>query len=72
MVKFTEFVQAAQGEVVEGLFGPVLSVRVVKPSNDVEDTVPFPGAAHNLVDIVLLALLDIVGFVQDFRRFRRS
>ena len=35
MVKFAEFVQAAWGEVVEGLFGPVLSVSVVEPSHEV-------------------------------------
>jgi len=72
LLKFAKFAQAASGEVVEGLFGPVFLVQVVKPSNEVEDVAPFFGAAHNLVDIVLLALLDIVGFVQDFRGVRRS
>ena len=61
-VKFAEFVQASWGEVVEGLFCPVLSVWIVEPLNEVEDAVSFLGAAHDLIDIVLLALLDVVGF----------
>ena len=72
LVKFAKFAQAAWGEVVKELFGPVFLVQVVKPSNEVEDVAPFFSAAHNLVDIVLLALLDIVGFVQDFTGVRWS
>ena len=51
-VKFAEFVPASWGEVVEGLFGPVLSVWVVEPSDEVEDAASFLGAAHDLVDVV--------------------
>ena len=62
LVEFSELVQAAQGEVVKRLFGPVLMVRIVEPSDEVEDVASFLDAAHNLVNVVLLALFDVVGF----------
>jgi hypothetical protein len=37
-VKLAEFFQTIWGEVVEGLFGPIISVRIVEPLHDIQDT----------------------------------
>jgi len=66
-VKFSEFFQASCRKVVERLLYPVPSVRVVVPFYEVHDTAPSFGAAYDLVDVVLLALLDIVCFLKHLR-----
>ena len=61
-VKLSEFLRTAYRiEVVVWLFGPVLSVRVVKPLHQVQDVAPFLRAPKGLVNIVFLTLFDIVG-----------
>jgi hypothetical protein len=60
LVEFTEFVQTARGEVVEGLFRSVLPVGVVEPLHKVEDASTTLGRTHHFFDIVLLALFDVV------------
>jgi len=59
-VKLSELLQTAYRKVVEWLFRPVLSVWIVEPFHEVHDVAPVFGVAHDLIDIVFLALLDIV------------
>jgi len=60
-VKLLKFLQTAYRKVVVWLFRPVFLVGVIKPFDEVQDAAPFLGALKNLVNIVLLALLDVVG-----------
>jgi len=66
-VKLPKFLQAPYRKVIVWLFRPVLPVRVVEPFDEVQDAAPFLGAPKDLVNIVLLALFDVVGFSEDFR-----
>jgi hypothetical protein len=65
-VKLPEFVQTARGEVVVWLLGPITTFRVVKPFDKVEDAAVVSASSfdtgHDFFNVVLLALLDIVGF----------
>jgi len=70
-VKLSKFLQAAYRKVVVWFFRPVLPVWVVEPFDEVQDAAPFPGAPKDLVNIVLLALFDIVGFSEYLRGVRR-
>ena len=63
--------QAAYRKVIVWFFCPVLPVRVVEPFDKVQDTAPFPGAPKDLVNIVFLALLDVVGLSDDLRGVRQ-
>jgi len=51
-------------------FCPVLPVRVVEPFDEVQDAAPFPGAPQNLVNIVFLALFNIVSLSEKLRGVR--
>ena len=70
-VEFAELVQTAQGEVVEGLFGPFLPVRVVEPFHEVEDAPALFDGAHHFLDVVLLALLDVICLAENLGWIRR-
>ena len=65
-VKLPKFLQAAYRKVVEWLFCPVFSHRIIQPFNEVENSfVVFPAALdrrHNFFHIVFLALLDVICF----------
>jgi len=61
-VEFSEYFQTAYRKVVEWLFRPVPLVRIVEPFHEVHDAAPSFGAAYDLVDVVFLALLDVVCF----------
>jgi len=61
-VKFSEFFQTTCRKVVEWLFHPVSLVRIVEPFHEIHDLASSFGAAYDLVDVVFLALLDIVCF----------
>jgi len=60
-VKLSEFLQAVYRKVIVWFFGPVLQVRAVEPFDEVQDVAPFPGTPKDLVNIVFLAVFDIVG-----------
>jgi len=64
-VKLLKFLQTVYQKVVIWFFRPVLLVWVVEPLDEVQDTAPFPSAPRDLVNIVLLALFDIVGLSED-------
>jgi len=70
-VKLSEFLQAAYRKVIVWFFCPVLLVWVVEPFDKVQNAAPFPGALQDLVNIVFLALYDIVGLSEDLRGLRR-
>jgi len=71
-VKLSKFLQTAYQKVVVWFFGPVLSVWVVEPLDEVHDVAPFLGASKDFVNIVFLALFDIVGLSEDLHRIRRD
>ena len=66
VVKLPEFVQSARGEVVVRLLCQIPTFRIVEPFDEVENpaiiTAPSLDARHDFLDVVLLTLLDIVGF----------
>jgi len=64
-VKLSKFLQAAYRKVIVWFFCPVLPVWVVEPFDKVQDAAPFPGASKDLVNIVFLALFDIVGLSEN-------
>jgi len=66
-VKLSEFLQVAYRKVIVWFFCPVLPVQLVEPFDEVQDVASFHGARKDLVNIVLLALFDIVGLSEDFR-----
>ena len=71
LVKLSEFLQATYQKVIVWFFGPVLSVWLVEPFDEVQDAAPFPGAPKDLVNIVFLALFDIVSLLQDLHGVQR-
>ena len=64
-VKLPEFLQTSYRKVIIWFFRLVLSVRVVEPFDEVQDAAPFPGAPKDLINIVFLALFDIIGLSED-------
>jgi len=66
-VKLPEFLQTSYREVVVWLLCSVLPVWVVEPSDEVQDAAPFLGAPKDLVNVVLLALFDVVGLAEYLR-----
>ena len=70
LVKLSEFLQAAYRKVIIWFFRPVLPVWVVEPFDEVQDAAPFPGAPKDRINIVFLALFDIVGLSEDLRGVR--
>ena len=70
-MKLSEFLQATYRKVIVWFFCPVPSVQVVEPFDEVQDAAPFPGAPKDLVNIIFLALFDIVSLSEDLRGVRR-
>ena len=70
-VKLSKFLQAAYRKVIVWFLCPVLLVWVVEPFDEVQDAAPFPGAPKDLVNVVFLALFDVVGLPEDLRGVRR-
>jgi hypothetical protein len=70
-VKFPEFVQSAQREVVEGFCHPVFLVPIVVPLHEVKDVPAAFDGAYHFLDVVFLALLDVVCLAENLCRVRR-
>jgi len=66
-VELQEFLQTPYRKVVVCLLHPVLPVWVVEPFDEVQNAAPFLGAPKDLVNIVLLALFDVIGLSEYFR-----
>jgi len=71
-VKLSKFLQAAYRKVIVWLFCPVPSVWVVKPLDEVQDAAPFLGAPKDLINVIFLALLDVVSLSENLRGVRRG
>ena len=64
-MKLSKFLQTTYRKVVVWFFRPVLPVHAVEPFDKLLDAAPILGAPKYLVNIVLLALLDVVGLSED-------
>jgi hypothetical protein len=65
-VKLSELLQTVYWKIVEKLFSPILLVRIVEPFDKIQDVAPFLAVSKDLVNIVFLALFDVVGLSKNF------
>jgi len=70
-VRLSKLLQATYRKVTVWFFHPVLSFWVVELLDKVQDDAPFPGAPKDLVNIVFLALFNVVGLSEYLRGVRR-
>jgi len=64
LMKLPEFLQTAYRKVVKWFLRPVLALRIIEPSDQIENPLVIAPAAlnrgHNVLHVVFLTLLDVV------------
>ena len=71
-MKLSELLQTAYRKVVEWFFRPVPAFRIVEPFDEVKDSSSLFAGRHYFLDIIFFRLLDVVSFLQYFRRIWRG